>query len=388
MNTIDTMELRKFVAPEIVYGLGALKLAGQYAQNLGASKVLLVSDPGVQAAGWTDRARESLVHEGLAVELFTDVSPNPRETEVMRGASVYTDAGCNAIVAVGGGSPMDCAKGIGIVTAAGGHILDYEGVDQVQEPIPPLVCIPTTAGSAAEVSQFAIISNQTRRVKIAIVSKVVVPDVALLDPQTTTTMDPYLTACTGLDALTHAIEAYASTACGPLTDLYALEAIRLVARNLTAAIHDPLNLEPRSQMLLASMYAGLAFSNAILGAVHAMAHSLGGFLDLPHGECNAILLEHVVAYNFCAIPERYRAVAASLGRQTDALDHETLLRVLLATLRDLRKAAGVTRTLSELGVQAGDFRRLATNAYEDACLVTNPRVATISDIERIYEAAL
>ncbi len=388
MSTIDAMELRKFVAPEIVYGLGALRLAGQYAQNLGASKVLLVSDPGVQAAGWTDRARESLVREGLAVELFTDVSPNPRETEVMRGASVYTDAGCNAIVAVGGGSPMDCAKGIGIVTAAGGHILDYEGVDQVQEPIPPLVCIPTTAGSAAEVSQFAIISDQTRRVKIAIVSKVVVPDVALLDPQTTTTMDPYLTACTGLDALTHAIEAYASTACGPLTDLYALEAIRLVARNLTAAIHDPLNLEPRSKMLLASMYAGLAFSNAILGAVHAMAHSLGGFLDLPHGECNAILLEHVVAYNFSAIPERYRAVAASLGRQTDALDHETLLRVLLATLRDLRKAAGVTRTLSELGVQAGDFRQLATNAYEDACLVTNPRVATVSDIERIYEAAL
>lgn len=387
MSSGDAMEMRKFVAPEIVYGLGAIHLAGQYARNLGASKVLLVSDPGVQAAGWTALARASLVQEGLAVELFTDVSPNPREAEVMRGAVVYTGADCNAIVAVGGGSPMDCAKGIGIVTAAGGHILDYEGVDQVHEPIPPLVCIPTTAGSAAEVSQFSIISDQARRVKIAIVSKVVVPDVALLDPQTTTTMDPYLTACTGLDALTHAIEAYTSTAYGPLTDLYALEAIRLVVRNLTAAIHAPQDLEPRSNMLLGSMYAGLAFSNAILGAVHAMAHSLGGFLDLPHGECNAILLEHVVAYNFSAIPERYRAVTAALGQEVDDLDHATLLQVLLETLRGLKRSAGVTRTLSQLGVRPGDFRQLAINACEDACLVTNPRSATVDDIERIYEAA-
>ncbi|MCA1989803.1 MAG: iron-containing alcohol dehydrogenase, partial [Desulfarculus sp.] len=258
----------------------------------------------------------------------------------------------------------------------------------VRRPKLPLVAVNTTAGTGSEVTRFTIITDPGTSVKMLIADPHLVAEVAIDDPLLTVTCPPLVTASTGLDALTHAIEAYTSTAYGPLTDLYALEAIRLVVRNLTAAIHAPQDLEPRSNMLLGSMYAGLAFSNAILGAVHAMAHSLGGFLDLPHGECNAILLEHVVAYNFCAIPERYRAVAASLGRQTDALDHETLLRVLLATLRDLRKAAGVTRTLSQLGVQAGDFRRLATNAYEDACLVTNPRVATISDIERIYEAAL
>lgn len=388
MNQANTMEMRKFVAPELVFGLGSLQLAGQYARNLGASKVLLVSDPGVLAAGWTAQVHESLRAEGLAVEVFSDITPNPREYEVMRGAALYFASGCNAIVAIGGGSPMDCAKGIGIITAEGGHILDYEGVDQVNQPIPPLVCIPTTAGSAAEVSQFCIISDQTRRVKIAIVSKAVVPDVALLDPRTTTTMDPYLTACTGLDALTHAIEAYASTACGPLTDLYALEAIRLVVRDLVRAIHEPTNLGLRSSLLLASMYSGLAFSNAILGAVHAMAHSLGGFLDLPHGECNAILLEHVVSYNFSEIPERYRDVARAMGRDVAEVDHEPLLGILLEALRDLRKSAGVTRSLSELGVRPGDLHLLAIKACEDACLVTNPRTAQVIDIENIYEKAL
>lgn len=381
-------EIRKFVAPEIVIGINAVDLAGQYAINLGARRVLLVSDPGVESAGWTTRVEDSIMRAGLPLVVFTGVTPNPREAEVMLGAELFLKEHCDVIVAVGGGSPMDCAKGIGIVAAVGGHILDYEGVDQVAAPIPPLICLPTTAGSAADVSQFCIISAQTRQVKIAIVSKTMVPDVSLIDPQTTTTMDAHLTACTGLDALTHAIEAYVSTANSPLTDLHALEAIRLLACNLLEAIQDPANLDKRTQVMLASMHAGLAFSNAILGAVHAMAHSLGGFLDLPHGECNAILLEHVIGYNFPSVPERYRAVARELGVATSGLAQDELLTALVEAVRRLRLAAGITRTLSSLGVVKADLAELAEKACADACLLTNPRQAGPMDIEAIYEKAL
>lgn len=190
----SALELRKFVAPEYIFGVGARSLAGRYARNLGARKVLVVSDPGVVAAGWTGDVTDSLEAEGLPFVLFTDVSPNPRAEQVMAGAELYRTEKCNAIVAVGGGSPMDCAKGIGIVSSNHKHILLFKGVDQVQHPMPPLICIPTTGGTSADVSQFAIITDPLEKLKIAIISKSVVPDLALIDPLTLTSMDPFLTA--------------------------------------------------------------------------------------------------------------------------------------------------------------------------------------------------
>ena len=305
--------LRKFVAPEIVFGSKASELAGRYAANLGSRRPLLVTDPGILEAGWAEQVRARLVEAGLAVETFSAVTPNPKDHEVMAGARFFADKACDALVAVGGGSVLDCAKGIGVVIANGGHIADYEGVDTIANPMPPLVCVPTTSGSSADVSQFAIISDTRRKVKIALVSKMLVPEVALVDPDTTVTMSPDLTAGTGLDALTHAIEAYVSNANSPMTDLFALEAVRLVGAFVTRAVRDPLDMEARTRMSLASLDAGLAFSNAILGAVHGMAHSLGGALDLPHGECNAILLGPVIAYNYRSAPGRYREIARSLG---------------------------------------------------------------------------
>ena len=388
MHQTDILAMRKFVAPEFVFGAGALGLAGQYAANLGCGKILLVSDQGLLQAGWTGLVAESLESAGLPHVLFTEVTPNPRTHEVMAGAELYLKTGCDSIVAVGGGSPMDCAKGIGIVAAAGGHILDYEGADKVDVPIPPLVCLPTTAGSAADVSQFAIISDPDQEVKIAIVSKAVVPDISLIDPLATITMDPYLTACTGLDALTHAIEAYVSTASSPITNLHALEAIRLVSENLVQTVGNPADELLRARLSLASTEAGLAFSNAILGAVHAMAHSLGGFLDLPHGECNAILLEHVVEYNFSSAPERYREVARAMGVELRGLDNEGILSALVSRLKSLRRQCGVNRTLSELGVGPQNMQALAEKACADVCLVTNPRSADYQDVVAIYEKAL
>jgi len=230
---------RKFVSPEIVFGAGCRHSVGTCASNFGARKVLVVSDPGVVAAGWVADVQASLERQGIEHHLFTEVSPNPRCEEVMLGAEAYRNQGCNVIVAVGGGSPMDCAKGIGIVVAHGRHIVEFEGVDTLRIPSPPLILIPTTAGTSADVSQFVIISNQDERMKFSIVSKAAVPDVSLIDPETTLSMDPFLSACTGIDALVHAIEAFVSTGHGPLTDPHALEAMRLINGNLVQMISNP-----------------------------------------------------------------------------------------------------------------------------------------------------
>lgn len=381
-------ELRKFVAPEIVFGVGAIDRVGQYATLYGAKRIFVVSDPGVVAAGWTGRVLASLDASGFQYTLFTSLSPNPRAEEVMAGAEKHRLEQCDLIVAVGGGSAIDCAKGIGIVVSNPGSILDYEGIDRISAPMPPLICIPTTAGTSADVSQFTIITDRHKRAKIAIISKAVVPDVAIIDPQTLTTMDPYLTACTGMDALVHAIEAYVSNACSPLTDLHALQAIRLVGAHLLPSISCLQDLEHRSQMMLGSLEAGLAFSNASLGAVHAMAHSLGGYLDLPHGECNAMLLEHVVAFNYAEAGERYREVGRALGLDAARMSTSENKQAVFDEIRRLRIASGIDGGLEARGVRLSDVSELAANAIHDACMATNPRFAVQRDLEVIFEEAL
>ena len=388
MPAYDIAALRKFVAPEFVFGAGAADLTGQFAANLAIKKALVVSGPVLEGLGTPGRVIDSLTEAGIRSVLFTGVSPNPRDTEVMIGADLYQRTGCDSIIAVGGGSPMDCAKGIGIVCTNEQHILDFEGVDNVERPGPPLICIPTTAGTAADISQFCIINDTGRKVKIAIVSKTMVPDVALIDPLLTMTMDEELTAHTGLDALTHAVEAYVSNASSPVTDLNALEAVRLINQHLISAINNPQNAESRTGMMLASTYAGLAFSNAILGAVHAMAHSLGGLLDLPHGLCNAILLDHVIDYNFDAVPNRFRSLGNVLGATiSENAPLDEVREATLASFRNLKQAAGVSVSLCDLGMTTEDLPALANKALADACMLTNPKQPTDSEVIKIYEAA-
>jgi len=380
--------LRKFVAPEIIFGDGSRHLASNHIKSFGADAVLLVSDPGVMSAGWVRDVTSSLNEAGIAVTSFTNVSPNPRTEEVMAGAECYREAGCKAIVAVGGGSPMDCAKGIGIVVAHNNPITAFEGVDTLDLPIPPLVFIPSTAGTSADISQFAIISDQQRRMKFSIISKSVVPDVSLIDPEVTMTMSPYLTACTGIDALVHATEAFVSTGSGPLTDAHALEAMRLISQHLEALVGDPGNGELRTQVMLGSMQAGLAFSNAILGAVHAMSHSLGGYLDLPHGLCNAMLLEHVVAYNYDAAPDRFRRVAETLGVECRGLSQQQIKQALFNYLSALKHNVGMGGTLGLVGVSGTDVPFLTHNALVDPCILTNPRRSNKDDVSSVYREAL
>ncbi len=384
----NPMRTRKFVVPEIVFGHGALDAVGGYTTAFGLKRPLLVSDPGVHAVGWTQRVNEHLEAAGAVAAVFMGITPNPKDHEIMAGVEAYFNHHCDGLIAVGGGSVLDTAKGIGIVTMNGGHILDYEGVDTIAVPMPPLICIPTTAGSAADISQFAIITDTRRRTKIAIISKAIVPDVALVDPCTLKPLPPDLTATTGMDVLAHAVEAYVSLASSPLTDVHALEAARCIVQALPQAVADPRHVETRAQTMLASLHAGMAFSNASLGAVHALAHSLGGFWDLPHGECNALLLPPVVAFNFPAAPHKFRRLAQAIGLDLSGADDATAAKLLEDHLTRLRTELGIVGGLAERGVRPQDLGHLARIALQDPCLITNPRPATETDLEAIYARIL
>lgn len=368
------VELRKFVAPEFIFGVGALELAGQYCNNWSARKVLLVSDKGIMDAGWVAKLTTILEENRISYITFMDVLPNPRDFQCTSGYELYKNEGCDVIIAIGGGSVLDAAKGIGILVSNGGNILDYEGVDNIEHPMPPLICIPTTSGSSADVSQFAIITDTEKLKKIAIVSKAVVPDLALIDPRTLLTMDRALTVATCLDALTHAIEAYVSLASSFITDRHALGAIEIIGKYLPALMEDLDNIELRTYLMQASLEAGLAFSNASLGMVHAMAHALGGLLDLPHGECNGILLKNVCKFNYDSCPERYDTIAKTLGA-TDIVE----------AIDSLVKRVGLDPHLKPLGLKVESLEALAENAFNDACLITNPKKASREDIISVYE---
>jgi alcohol dehydrogenase len=380
--------IRKFVAPEFIFGVSAINQTGRYVRNFGAKKPLVVSDKGVVAAGWTQKVLDILTDLGLDYALYQDVSPNPRDYEVMAGSMFYDKEQCDLIIAIGGGSVMDCAKAIGIVSTNGKDVRDFEGVDNVEIPGPPLICIPTTAGTSSDVSQFSIINNTQKRVKFAIISTTMVPDIALIDPLLCTSMDPYLTACTGMDALVHAIEAFVSTASSPMTDLHALEAIKLMRNNLPLIALDPENIDLRTQLMLGSLQAGLAFSNASLGAVHSLAHCLGGYLDLAHGECNAILLDHVIAFNYKKAPERYDEIGKAMGVSLKGKSSTEKAGAIVQDIQHLKKLLGIRETLGEKGLKTADIGFLARNAMVDPCLITNPRTPKQRDLEVIYEEAL
>ena len=313
------MNISKFVAPEIIFGRGSLSQIGESVLRTGASKVFLVSDADVIKAGWVDRAVHYLHAAGVATEIFADLTTNPKDVEVAEGARHYRASGCDGIVAVGGGSPTDVAKAVAILASNGGTLQDYEGINKISRPLPPMVIAPSTAGAGSEVSQFTIIVDTARKLKMSIISKSLVPDIAIVDPEVVQTMDVKLAAATGLDAFTHGIESYVSLAATALTDIHALKAIQLISRNLRRAVADRFDMEANTNMAMASLTAGLAFSNAILGATHAMTHQVDGQIDQHHGETNASILPQVMEFNLSACPDRFRDIAAAMGEEVTGL---------------------------------------------------------------------
>ena len=379
-----TLELRKFVAPEIITGSGARLLVGRYIAHFAARKPMVLTDKAGASLPWFSDVLRVIEEESGPYVVFDEITPTPRDLEVMRGAELFLAEKCDLIIAIGGGSPIDCAKGISIVSTNGGSIMDYEGVDEVDLPGPPLICIPSTAGAAADVSQFAIIRHTASMVKKAIISKKLVPDLALIDPMPLTTMDAYLTACTGMDALTHAIEAYASNAHSHLTDVHALDAIHTISAVIEKAVSPDRDLETMNDMMHGCLQAGLAFSNASLGAVHAMSHSLGGFLDLPHGECNSILLEHVIAVNFESALDRYREVAHRMGIPIEGLTDDDAKKALLDRISSLRHRIGIGDYAHVAVVNDTILDILTDGALSDPCMVTNPKPLSREEVRKIY----
>lgn len=380
----EDLELRKFVAPEIITGEGASLLVGRYISHFTSKKPFLVTDSDVRKQQWCQdiiNEVESIV-EKLVV--FDSVTSNPKDKEPMFGAEQFLANECDLIIAVGGGSPMDCAKCICIVTTNGGNILDYEGVDQINLPGPPLICIPSTSGTAAEVSQFAIINDTKIKVKKAIISKKVVPDLALIDPLPLMTMNSYLTACTGMDALTHAIEAYVSNAHSSLTDIHALEGVRLIYEHLIDAVKEDRSIETMYQLMIGSTQAGLAFSNASLGAVHALAHSLGGLLNLPHGECNSILLQHVIEFNYDIAVSRYNKIAEILG--VDISDNQDNIKnSLIKKISKLRESIKIPEFVYVQEFSEEIRSHLIESALNDPCMLTNPKELTFDEVGELYD---
>ena len=382
------MNISKFVSPEIIFGRGSLAQIGESALRLGASRVFLVTDEGLLRAGWVDRALHYLEAAGLPTVVFSSLTTNPKDFEVEQGAARYLASGCDAIVAVGGGSPTDVAKAVAILATNGGEIRDYEGINRIGRPLPPMVIVPSTAGAGSEVSQFTIIVDTARRLKMSIISKSLVPDIAIVDPELLQTKDELLAAATGLDALTHGIESFVSLAATPLTDIHALKAIDLISGNLRRAVHNRRDMEANSNMAMASLLAGMAFSNAILGATHAMTHQVDGLIDQHHGETNASILPHVMEFNLEACPERFRQIALAMGMPVADMAPLQAGQQAIIAARSLIEDIGLCKGLSAIGLKEEHIAALSENALKDACLVTNPRAANREDIVRIFRNSL
>ena len=372
-----------FMPSNNILGQGALAEGLTQIAQLGFKKAFLVTDAPLVQMGMAQQVADRLTEKGIEYVIFDGVKPNPTVGNVNAGLEQLNKAQADFIISLGGGSVHDCAKGIALVASNGGKIEDYEGLNQSKKPQMTLIAINTTAGTASEMTRFTIITDESRHVKMAIVDSNVTPFLSINDSELMEGMPAGLTAATGMDALTHAVEAYVSTIASPITDACALKAIALVARYLPTAVREPNNKEAREQMAYAQFLAGMAFNNASLGYVHAMAHQLGGFYDLPHGVCNALLLPHVEAFNMSVASERLNEVGQVLGaNNSDLKDLD-----VIAAIKKLADIVGIPKSLEELGVKREDFDTLADNALKDVCGLTNPVQASHAEIVGIFENA-
>jgi alcohol dehydrogenase len=378
-----------FYIPSLnLMGAGCLADAVKTIESHGFQKALIVTDGVLNKIGAVNKLTTLLDEAQVAAVVYDETKPNPTIENVNDGLALLKEHGCDCVISFGGGSPHDCAKGIALLATNGGEIKDYEGVDVSKKPQLPLIAINTTAGTASEMTRFCIITDEARHIKMAIVDKNVTPIVSVNDPELMLAKPASLTAATGMDALTHAIEAYVSIAATPVTDASAIKAIEMIQANLREAVANGDNLEARDNMAYAQFMAGMAFNNASLGYVHAIAHQLGGFYDLPHGVCNAVLLPHVQQYNAQVAPARLADVARAMGVDTTGMSDEQAADAGLDAIRQLSKDVSIPAGLEELGVKRDDFDILAENALKDACGFTNPKQATHDEIVGILAAAL
>ena len=379
----------KFFMPAIsLMGADCLKDAGDQVGELGFKKALIVTDKVLGQIGIVKKVTDVLDNKSIEYAIYDETKPNPTVKNVNDGLALLKEKECDFVISLGGGSAHDCAKGIALLATNGGEIKDYEGVDKSKKPQLPMVGINTTAGTGSEMTLFAIITDEERHIKMALVDKHLTPIIAVNDPMLMLAMPKSLTAATGMDALTHAIEAYVSTSATPITDACAEKAIELISNYLVNAVENGQDVEARDMMAYAEYLAGMAFNNASLGYVHAMAHQLGGFYNLPHGVCNAILLPHVQEYNKATSASRLAKIAKIMGGNIEGLTDEQGADLCIDMIKSLSQTIGIPEGLGVLGVKESDFETLATNALNDACSLTNPRKGNLEEVIAIFRKAM
>jgi len=383
-----------FMPSKTIIGVGAAEKVPAMIKGLGVQKPLIVTDKGLVQTGLAKHVTDKLDAAGITYSIFDETIPNPTDKNVEAGVAAYHSAGCDSLITLGGGSPHDCGKAIGLVVTSGGRIHDYEGVDKAKAPLMPYIAINTTAGTASEMTRFAIITDTSRHVKMAILDARVTPLIAINDPIMMEGMPPFLTAATGMDALTHAVEAFVSNAATPMTDACAVQAFKQIFKYLRRAVADGRDIEARNGMCNAEYLAGMAFNNAGLGYVHAMAHQLGGFYDLPHGACNAVLLPHVANFNLISRVDKFAEMAMYFGEDVTGISNRDAADCAIEAMARLSEDVGIPGGLVELGVMCGkdvkeeDIPTMTANAQKDVCGLNNPRRATDAEITALYKEAL
>nr|WP_295970828.1 iron-containing alcohol dehydrogenase [uncultured Bacillus sp.] len=372
--------------PINLVGPGSVKLVGPEVKKLGLAKALLVTDKVLNSNGVVKEITDVLDEAGVAYTIFDHVKPNPTTTNVHEGFSIFQKEGCDFIITVGGGSPQDTGSAIGVLSTNGGNIADYEGMHKSKNKSVPIVAISTTAGTAAEVTINYVITDEARKLKMIMIDPNALPTIAVNDPVLMLKKPKGLTAATGLDALTHAIEGYTAKGAFELSDAIAYKSIGLIGRYLERAVENGSDLEARSGMGWGSFIAGLSYSNAGLGIVHSMAHQLGGEYDLAHGVANAMLLPYVMEFNMDACPEKFADIARALGVDTAGTTVEEAAKMAVAKVHEISRTVGIP-SLRESAFRVEDVEKLAEQALKDACTGANPKQVTKEDLVGIFMTA-
>jgi 1,3-propanediol dehydrogenase len=380
-----------FLCPAVNFiGKGTVSEVGPRAAMFG-TKALIVCDGFLSKleGGPVSKVKDSLAASGVKFAIYDGVEPNPKDTNVAAGLKIYNAEKCDMIVTVGGGSSHDCGKGIGISATHDGDLYaDYAGIEMLTNELPPIIAVNTTAGTASEVTRHCVITNTKEKVKFVIVSWRNLPKVSINDPELMVAKPAGLTAATGMDALTHAVECYVTKDANPATDAVAIHAIKLIGKYLRRAVANGADIEAREGMAYGSLLAGMAFNNAGLGYVHAMAHQLGGLLDMPHGIANAVLLPHIERYNLMVNPEKFADIAVALGENIDGLGKMDAAEKAIDAIVRLSKDVGIPQHLAELGVKVSDIQQMSEMAMRDGNAGTNPRVGKLSDIVQLFNDAM
>lgn len=382
------MDSFSFTIPQnIKFGAGTLDLLPDLAKELGKSKGYIISGPHLNKIGMVSKCRKALKNAGMESECFTETEGNPSTDTVVKATEGFKKSNADFIVAFGGGSPLDVAKAVAVLATYGGNIVDYEGAGKVMGPVVPMIAIPTTAGTGSEVTAFSVITDHSRNYKLTVVSNYLLPAYVILDPDLIATVPANTAAACGIDAMVHALEAYISKAASPFSDIFAREALRLIGGSIRDYVADRSNPAACESMMVGSLFAGIAFSHARLGNVHAMSHPVSAYFDVPHGVANAILLPTVVDFNKdAADPEKYRYIYGCISKDMGA-DINFTPDMLATEIRMLNYELGILPTLSDIGVTSDKFEQMADDAMKSGNIQCNPQFTMKNDILKLYEQA-